>query len=88
MLFSFDSARHVMRNILSRHCGPLGRAHVCWRPINRDQLWTDSFLNRVNSLTLDTACSGSLVGVDVACRYLQTGEISGAIVAGANLYIK
>ncbi|KAH7030236.1 polyketide synthase module [Macrophomina phaseolina] len=46
------------------------------------------FLNiKGPSLTLDTACSGSLVGVDVACRYLQTGEISGAIVAGANLYI-
>ncbi|EOD48494.1 putative polyketide synthase protein [Neofusicoccum parvum UCRNP2] len=46
------------------------------------------FLNiKGPSLTLDTACSGSLVGVDVACRYLQTGEISGAIVAGANLYL-
>lgn len=38
-------------------------------------------------MTLDTACSGSLVGVDVACRYLQTREISGAIVAGCNLYL-
>lgn len=33
------------------------------------------------------ACSGSLVSLDVACRYLQTREISGAIVAGANLYL-
>lgn len=39
------------------------------------------------SMTLDTACSGSLVAVDVACRYLQTREISGAIVAGCNLYL-
>ena len=38
-------------------------------------------------MTLDTACSGSLVAVDVACRYLQTREISGAIVAGCNLYL-
>ncbi|KAF2970301.1 hypothetical protein GQX73_g3288 [Xylaria multiplex] len=39
------------------------------------------------SMTIDTACSGSLVGLDVACRYLTTGEINGALVAGANLYL-
>lgn len=39
------------------------------------------------SMTIDTACSGSLVGLDVACRYLQTGEMTGAIVAGCNLYL-
>ncbi|KGO72702.1 Acyl transferase/acyl hydrolase/lysophospholipase [Penicillium italicum] len=39
------------------------------------------------SMTIDTACSGSLVGVDVACRYLYTGEADGAIIAGANLYL-
>lgn len=39
------------------------------------------------SFTVDTACSGSLVSVDVACRYLTTGEIDGAIVAGANMYM-
>lgn len=39
------------------------------------------------SMTIDTACSGSLVGLDVACRYLASGEINGALVAGANLYL-
>ncbi|KAJ5238512.1 polyketide synthase [Penicillium chermesinum] len=39
------------------------------------------------SMTIDTACSGSLVGVDVACRYLHTGEANGAVIAGANLYL-
>ncbi|KAJ5174196.1 Acyl transferase/acyl hydrolase/lysophospholipase [Penicillium canariense] len=39
------------------------------------------------SMTIDTACSGSLVSVDVACRCLQTGQVEGAIVAGANLYL-
>jgi acyl transferase domain-containing protein len=39
------------------------------------------------SMTIDTACSGSLVGLDVACRYLTSGEINGALVAGANLYL-
>ncbi|KUI66526.1 Lovastatin diketide synthase LovF [Cytospora mali] len=29
----------------------------------------------------------SLVSLDVACRYLQTGEAVGAIVAGANIYL-
>lgn len=38
------------------------------------------------SMTLDTACSGSLVSVDVAARYLQTREIDGAIVAASNMY--
>ncbi|MCJ1439395.1 hypothetical protein MMC27_008789 [Xylographa pallens] len=39
------------------------------------------------SMTIDTACSGSLVSVDVACRYLQMRQINGAVVAGANLYL-
>ena len=38
-------------------------------------------------MTIDTACSGSLVSLDVASRYLQTREISTAIIAGCNLYL-
>ena len=38
-------------------------------------------------MTIDTACSGSLVSVDTACRYLHTSSINGAIVAGCNLYL-
>ncbi|KAK4619132.1 Highly reducing polyketide synthase [Fulvia fulva] len=46
------------------------------------------FLNTQGpSMTIDTACSGSLVGLDVACRYLSNGEIDGAIVAAANIYL-
>jgi acyl transferase domain-containing protein len=46
------------------------------------------FLNiKGASMTIDTACSGSLVAVDVACRYIQTGQIEGAIVAASNLYL-
>ena len=37
-------------------------------------------------MTVDTACSGALIGLDLAFRYLQTREISSAIVAGANIY--
>lgn len=37
-------------------------------------------------MTIDTACSGSLVGLDVACRYLHTGDVDGAIIGGANMY--
>jgi acyl transferase domain-containing protein len=33
-------------------------------------------------MTLDTACSGSLISVDLACRYLDSGDADGAIVAG------
>lgn len=39
-------------------------------------------------MTIDTACSGSLVGLDVACRYLSTGEISGAIVGASQLFLR
>ena len=39
------------------------------------------------SMTIDTACSGSLVGVDLAARYLSTREINSAIVAASNLYL-
>ncbi|RDW79928.1 hypothetical protein BP6252_04566 [Coleophoma cylindrospora] len=38
-------------------------------------------------MTIDTACSGSLVGLDVACRYLSTGEINGAIVGASQLFL-
>lgn len=37
-------------------------------------------------MTVDTACSGAIIGLDLVTRYLQTREISSAIVAGANLY--
>ncbi|KAM0133546.1 hypothetical protein ACHAO1_006203 [Botrytis cinerea] len=46
------------------------------------------FLNiKGPSMTIDTACSGSLVGLDVACRYLQSREIDSAIIATSNLYL-
>ncbi|KAK3985842.1 hypothetical protein QBC44DRAFT_403752 [Cladorrhinum sp. PSN332] len=46
------------------------------------------FLNiKGPSITIDTACSGSLVGLDLACRSLQSGEVNAAIVATSNLYI-
>ncbi|KAF4769894.1 hypothetical protein HAV15_011851 [Penicillium sp. str.  len=46
------------------------------------------FLNiRGPSMTIDTACSGSLVSLDVACRYLDTHQANGMIVAGANMWL-
>ncbi|KAI0534837.1 hypothetical protein GGR58DRAFT_519918 [Xylaria digitata] len=39
------------------------------------------------SITLDTACSGSLVGLDLACRSLQSGAINTGIIAASNLYM-
>ncbi|KAG9520859.1 ketoacyl-synt-domain-containing protein, partial [Aureobasidium melanogenum] len=45
------------------------------------------FLNiKGPSITIDTACSGSLVGLDLACRVLQSGEVNAAIVATSNFY--
>ncbi|EFQ95051.1 hypothetical protein PTT_07049 [Pyrenophora teres f. teres 0-1] len=46
------------------------------------------FLNiKGPSVTVDTACSGSLVGLDLACRSLQMGEANLAIVAASNLFL-
>jgi acyl transferase domain-containing protein len=46
------------------------------------------FLNiKGPSITIDTACSGSLVGLDLAARALQSGEVNAAIVAASSLYL-
>ncbi|RWA06745.1 hypothetical protein EKO27_g8349 [Xylaria grammica] len=46
------------------------------------------FLNiKGPSITIDTACSGSLVGLDLACRAIQSGDVNTAIVATSNLYL-
>ena len=46
------------------------------------------FLNTKGpSITIDTACSGSLVGLDLACRSVQSGEVDAAIVATSNFYL-
>ncbi|TEY71320.1 hypothetical protein BOTCAL_0095g00030 [Botryotinia calthae] len=46
------------------------------------------FLNiKGPSMTIDIACSGSLICLDVASKYLQTREIDGAIIAGCNIYL-
>ncbi|KAK3348484.1 putative polyketide synthase [Neurospora tetraspora] len=46
------------------------------------------FLNlKGPSVTLDTGCSGSLVGLDMAVRAVQTQQADAAIVASSNLYL-
>ncbi|KAJ0124007.1 uncharacterized protein J7T55_012480 [Diaporthe amygdali] len=37
------------------------------------------------SMAFDTGCSGSMVGLDIACRYLSAGLIEGCFVGGTNL---
>lgn len=37
------------------------------------------------SVTIDTACSASLVGLHLACQSLRTGEAKQAIVGGTNM---
>ncbi|KAH8688630.1 putative polyketide synthase [Talaromyces proteolyticus] len=39
------------------------------------------------SMSIDTGCSGSLVAVDAACRYISSGDINMAIVAAANVFL-
>ncbi|KAF9894653.1 hypothetical protein FE257_006541 [Aspergillus nanangensis] len=39
------------------------------------------------SITIDTGCSGGLVGVDMACRYLADGDISAAIISSSHLWM-
>ncbi len=46
------------------------------------------FLNiKGPSVTLDTACSGSMVGLHLAVRALHNGEADAAIVATSNIYL-
>ncbi|KAI6303792.1 Type I Iterative PKS [Pyricularia oryzae] len=40
------------------------------------------------SMTVDTACSGSLTAIDAACRYLEANQCDGMLVAGVNLYLE
>jgi acyl transferase domain-containing protein len=39
-------------------------------------------------MTVDTACSGGLTSVDLACRYLAANDISAAVVAASHLFLK
>ncbi|KAI1765524.1 PKSKA1 [Hypoxylon sp. FL1150] len=39
------------------------------------------------SMTVDTACSAGLVGLDVACRYLDSYQADAMLVGGANLWL-
>ena len=39
-------------------------------------------------MTIDTACSASLASLDVATKYMQTGGVNAAIIAGVHLWLR
>ncbi|PSN59528.1 PKSKA1 [Corynespora cassiicola Philippines] len=46
------------------------------------------FLNVTGpSMSIDTACSGSLVSLDVACRFLDSNQAEAMIVGGTNMWL-
>ncbi|CZR67900.1 probable 6-methylsalicylic acid synthase [Phialocephala subalpina] len=65
---------------------PLGNSLGIARTVLANRL--SHFLNvKGPSITLDTACSGSLVGLDLACQSLRSRAIDMGIVAASNLYM-
>lgn len=42
----------------------------------------------IKSLTIDTACSSTLIAVDMACRYLQCDQADGVLVGGTLIYLE
>ncbi|RBQ99134.1 hypothetical protein VDGD_07270 [Verticillium dahliae] len=63
-----------------------GRSTGCGRSILANRV--SHFLDITGpSIAIDTACSGTLVAVDMACRYLQFQQADAMIVAGALLYL-
>jgi len=81
--FSSDYADMANRDPEDR---PLGVSLGVARTVLANRL--SHFLNiKGPSVTLDTACSGSLVGLDLASKALRSGNIDMAIVATSNLYM-
>ncbi|KAJ6023925.1 Acyl transferase/acyl hydrolase/lysophospholipase [Penicillium herquei] len=39
------------------------------------------------SMTIDTACSSTLIALDMACLYLSTNQCDGILVGGVNMYL-
>lgn len=69
---------------------PEDRPHNCAIGVGRSIMANrlSYFLNIYGpSVTIDTACSGSLVSLDMACRTIQSGEADAAIIASSNLYL-
>ncbi|KAH7374224.1 beta-ketoacyl synthase domain-containing protein [Cadophora sp. MPI-SDFR-AT-0126] len=81
--FSSDYADMANRDPEDR---PLGVSLGVARTVLANRL--SHFLNvKGPSVTLDTACSGSLVGLDFASKALRLGTIDMGIVATSNLYM-
>ncbi len=81
--YSFDYADMQARD---SHDRPSNNAIGIGRIILANRL--SHFLNiKRSSVTLDTACSGSLQALDFASRYLQSRDVDAAIIAASNLYM-
>lgn len=81
--YASDYADMANRNPEDR---PLGNALGIARCILSNRI--SHFFNlKGPSITVDTACSGSLVGLDMACQGLRSRTIDTGIVATSNLYM-
>lgn len=82
-IFGTDYERNLCKDVLDL---PIYQSVGTGAAILSNRI-SHNFDLRGPSMTLDTGCSGGLVGLHYACQTLRSGESNSALVASANLQL-